>query len=369
MANMGRSEEKGKDKKSGNILITVLIVIILALFFSPVNDDSSDSESALYIGDETPVSSGYEKPDSHALSEAAVAPVTLSNSNSGSNSAPAAPFSVIVAPEAATTLNETPYISASGVYITISMSDFDVGKGSLVLINSDNRYDIPDAGELSVVANVKTPSYRVDGNDLRLSPSIIEPLNSMMDAFCAETGVDAVAISSAYRDYSRQQEIMNEYVAVVGSAEATKWAAYPGYSEHHSGLAFDFGVYSSGEYVAFSGTGIYRWFSQTSWKYGFILRYPNGKTDKTGIAYEPWHFRYVGEPHAYIIYINDWCLEEYIEMIASHGPDDPYVIEYMGFVYEVYTARDEVIRIPAGCDYEISGNNIDGYIVTVKHEQ
>ena len=62
-----------------------------------------------------------------------------------------------------------------------------------------------------------------------------------------------------------------------------------------------------------------QWLAANSWKYGFILRYPADKTEITGYIYEPWHFRYVGEPHAEYMYKNDLCLEEYYALLQEEG--------------------------------------------------
>ena len=91
-------------------------------------------------------------------------------------------------------------------------------------------------------------------------------------------------------------------------AEALKWVNQVGYSEHQSGLAVDInadGIHSAGYEV-------YDWLAQNAWQYGFILRYPEDKTDITGTSYEPWHYRYVGVEAAQAITQQGVCLEEYL---------------------------------------------------------
>ena len=92
--------------------------------------------------------------------------------------------------------------------------------------------------------------------------------------------------------------------------EAQNWVALPGTSEHQLGSAVDInadGIHSYGDEV-------YAWLNENSWRYGFIQRYPLDKTDITGISYEPWHYRYVGEQAAREIYERGICLEEYLEL-------------------------------------------------------
>lgn len=96
--------------------------------------------------------------------------------------------------------------------------------------------------------------------------------------------------------------------AAQAKKDAKKWVNPVGYSEHQTGLAMDInadGVNSTGEEV-------YTWLKEHAWEYGFILRYPDGKTDITGTDYEPWHYRYVGKDAAKEIYKKGLCLEEYL---------------------------------------------------------
>jgi len=249
------------------------------------------------------------------------------------------------------------------------MQAADIISGALLLINNNYRYELPDLSGFISIGENKTPSYRVTGEDLLLSASVIGPLNAMMDAYFLETGLDTVAVISAFRNFERQQEILNEYISLVGSREAHRWAALPGHSEHHAGLAVDLGYYSGGALRTFQGTGVNAWFSGNSHHYGFILRFPRDKTHITETAYEPWHFRYVGLPHSYFVHENNWCLEEYIELLAEYTREKPFTGMYDGVSYEVYTSRDFDIIIPFDCEFDISGNNSDGFIVTIKRQE
>lgn len=68
-----------------------------------------------------------------------------------------------------------------------------------------------------------------------------------------------------------------------------------------------------GNSLDFDGTGDYKWFAENGYKYGYVVRFPEDKTQQTGLDYRPWHFRYVGIPHAYYMTQNNLCLEEYVE--------------------------------------------------------
>ena len=94
--------------------------------------------------------------------------------------------------------------------------------------------------------------------------------------------------------------------------------AYPGTSEHQTGLATDI-VATSHQLLDDSQaeTAEQQWLMENCWKYGFILRYPLGKSEYTGIIYEPWHYRYVGKEVAQYITENELCLEEYWQLVEN----------------------------------------------------
>ncbi len=114
---------------------------------------------------------------------------------------------------------------------------------------------------------------------------------------------------SGYRSYSTQKSLYNNYVKRDGVSKADTYSARPGSSEHQTGLASDINTASSAAH--FEKTKEYAWLIKNSYKYGFILRYLEGKTFITGYKYEPWHFRYVGEEAAKYIYEHDITYEEY----------------------------------------------------------
>ena len=138
----------------------------------------------------------------------------------------------------------------------------------------------------------------------------------------AKDNVRIIALS-AYRDYDYQMELYENkvirlqqekgYSVDKAREEAKTVVAYPGTSEHQLGLALDL---VDARYVKLNesqeDTAAYKWLYEHCHEYGFIVRYPNGKTDITGIIYEPWHFRYVGVEAATFIMENNLTLEEYL---------------------------------------------------------
>ncbi len=123
-----------------------------------------------------------------------------------------------------------------------------------------------------------------------------------------------LALNSGYRSYDDQKDIYDEYVKKYGISSAKRLVALPGTSEHQLGLGMDITSQSvmNGTKRVFGDTDEYLWCKENAYKYGLILRYPQNKTDITGITNEPWHFRYVGKKIAKEIYEKNWTLEEYI---------------------------------------------------------
>ena len=156
------------------------------------------------------------------------------------------------------------------------------------------------------------------GNGQQIAELIYPDLQQMFDDARSQ-GVYPI-VASGYRTAEKQQSLMDEKVKFFeeqgysesdARREALKWVNAVGYSEHQSGLAVDInadGVHSAGYQV-------YNWLADNAWQYGFILRYPEDKTDITGTGYEPWHYRYVGRDAAREIHTQGVCLEEYLNAI------------------------------------------------------
>ena len=150
-----------------------------------------------------------------------------------------------------------------------------------------------------------------------------------LEAFLKEAranGCKNVTVTSAYRSYDSQKEIFDGdvkklmekgYSEEEAIAIERKDTAFPGESEHQTGLAVDMHNLSSAQ-PAFADTYEAKWLAENAWKFGFILRYLPDKEEITTYVYEPWHFRYVGRYHAKRIYEMGMCLEEYIEYLANN---------------------------------------------------
>ncbi len=263
---------------------------------------------------------------------------------------------------------------------TVRIPKEQVSRGSLILVSSllGRAYDFEQDSHLVTLYGNKSGSYRISSTALQLHSDTLAALNEMFDAYYAETGNRDYQITQASRTLEQQQSIYDSYLKTYGAEEGALLAAQPGYSEHHSGYAFDMNVYTAdGISYSLATAGdtnpIYAWIYENAAKYGFILRYPEGKTSVTGITNEPWHFRYVGRGHAAYMEENDLVLEEYIALLYQYPYSGEHLtFSYDGVSYEVFfvpfekETEEAEITLRADAIYTVSGNNWDGVIVTVQ---
>lgn len=140
----------------------------------------------------------------------------------------------------------------------------------------------------------------------------------VMQADMIEQGMKPPMVISAYRSYARQKELYDAKVAQYG--ESQKVTAAPGTSEHQYSACIDLSTDGTCQ-NDFNQLPIGLWIAENSYKYGFVVRYPESKKEITGINYEPWHIRYVGVEHATAMHEMNMCLEEYTEYLWAHYPN------------------------------------------------
>lgn len=248
----------------------------------------------------------------------------------------------------------------------------DLSKGNLVLINKEHPIRTYDESNLITISGNNEKNYNLKDDSIQLNGEALDALNQMVKDFTNAAGNHELIVISGYRDFDAQERIHYETLVNKGIEHTNNYVAKPDRSEHHTGLAVDFGIYhEDGTSSEYDGKGIYSWINENCYKYGFILRYPNGKQAQTGISEEPWHFRYVGKVHAEAMYELNLCLEEYIIYLKNYSY---YVSPGQGITqtskdYSIYyiPAENEItyIPVPESKKYTISGNNEDGFIVTI----
>ena len=268
-------------------------------------------------------------------------------------------------------ISETSKNSSSNdkaIFSSQIMYNEDINAGTLILINNNAEYKGNEDDLVRVYDVLEqdgTDSYTVMSADVKLRKEAADALNNMIKAFASETGHDDIVVDGGYRSVEEQQ-------ALYDAAEDKSTAAKPGCSDYHSGYSIDMGISDEeGGVQDFDGTGDYSWFEKNSYKYGYVVRFPDGKKDKTGYDYRPWHFRYVGIPHAYYMVKNGLCLEEYIEQLKTYGYEETHLVftDDSNNEYEVYyypadnTTDSTMIAVPSESAFTISGNNTDGFVV------
>lgn len=252
--------------------------------------------------------------------------------------------------------HSNPYVEIenSEESIKVDIKENQLYEGNLLLVNEEHmahkqsiKNDIVKIAEHEELMN----GYEVLNNPIYLSEEIARKFSNMMVS-AEKEGVSNFMITSGFRSFEEQEELFQE----MGS----EYALPAGYSEHNLGLSLDIG--STKEKIANSPQG--NWIEKNSWKYGFILRYPKNKTNITGIQYEPWHFRYVGLPHSAVMKKKNLVLEEYLEYL-KRKKQISVTLDERKYVITYYTiSESRTINIPANSKYELSGDNMNGVIVT-----
>jgi D-alanyl-D-alanine carboxypeptidase len=187
-------------------------------------------------------------------------------------------------------------------------------------------YDIDSAKSLQVVVNKQRPLNPVEylpRGKVQIGYSYVaKPAADayfLLKAAVAKAKLGTLCINSGYRSFSSQTLIHDAKVALLGKTGGEKLAARPGYSEHQTGLAMDVSTTQLGCRIgSFGASKASKWIAANAWQYGFVVRYPNGKTAITGYVWEPWHLRFVGlELAADMKAKNTATLEEYFALPAA----------------------------------------------------
>ena len=186
---------------------------------------------------------------------------------------------------------------------------------TLILVNKNNK---APAVPVTLVKPDVQPTREAVSENIYLRPEAAAALEDLFEA-AAQDGITLYA-TSGYRSYSTQKAIFERKLERMDEKQANASVAKPGYSEHQTGLAMDIeGETTKGtgltEAFGESPEGI--WMAEHCAEYGFIIRYPKGKTSITGYIYEPWHLRYVGKEAAAEITELGVTFEEYILAVRS----------------------------------------------------
>ena len=227
-----------------------------------------------------------------------------------------------------------------------------------------------------ILVNVQIPLIKEAQNLVRLNPKstvrleceAADSLNRLMEKI---DGWKQIAAVSGWRPHHEQQEIFAQSLRDNGREFTEKYVALPGHSEHQTGLAIDLGLRTGKiDFIrpTFPYAGICQIFRKLAPAFGFIERYPKGKEMVTGIAHEPWHFRYVGKPHAEIMAELGLTLEEYHAFLKQYPYGEKDYVYQSGreeaLVSYIAAGEGNTFAVEDTESYSLSGNNIDGFVLT-----
>lgn len=232
-----------------------------------------------------------------------------------------------------------------------------IHNGLLILVNAEHPIQHMERPVLAPA---------VPGSDILLDTRAAAMLSGVISRIGAAGEIVPV---SGWRSEAEQREIWDGSMRDSGEEFTRKYVALPGCSEHQTGLAIDLALRADNiDFIRpeFPYDGVCSRFRALAADYGFVERYQSGKEGVTGIAAEPWHFRYVGRPHARIMCEMGLCLEEYVEYLRAY-PYPERLLEVRGEVYEAevgFAGARDTLGLP-DAPYQVSGNNVDGYIYTL----
>ena len=275
-----------------------------------------------------------------------------------------------------------PALPWNNAYVSVEHANSNIPVGDLVLVNFQNEY--PLTNEINSNKYL-TDLYGYEGHgsyyvlnssNTKVRSSIIKSLQLMIQnlvdatpSLGTDASADRVIITSGYRDIAKQTDLYNNNTTVNLVAE-------PGHSEHHSGYAVDIQLFTSKGATTHLGSEAQEWMEAHCAEYGFVIRYDGAKQAITGIVDETWHYRYVGVPHATYMTEHNLCLEEYLELIRTSHTYEQTALEITAgektyLVYYVAATENATftsIPVPPASEgtYTISGDNMNGFIVTVE---
>ena len=239
------------------------------------------------------------------------------------------------------------------------MSTLTRTTGALPLVNAAHPIP-PSAGPELVCVDPRWPEVLLERRAAGLLNACIRAVG----------GENAIVPVSGWRSQEEQQAIWDDTLAKEGETFTRQYVALPGCSEHQTGLAIDLGLASQEiDFIRpnFPYRGVCGAFRKQAADYGFVLRYPAGKEAVTGIAHEPWHFRYVGVPHARLMAEKGLVLEEYVAVLRQDYSQRPLTVCAASHTFHIWycdEADREGLPPEPGSYRQVSADNCGGLVVT-----
>ncbi|MGN0518851.1 MAG: M15 family metallopeptidase [Acutalibacteraceae bacterium] len=358
------NNENGKFNTVKIITRIVVILIVIAVF---IYSDRS-SVSSKYVNDKSNSSSSKNVGISAET-------IPLESAGNESNKPPSDSVSSNSASENVSSKVPDSNTQLSPQNLKLRVSNDRIHAGALILVDDMNKCNIDGHDYTEASGQIKS-TYSLRNKDIIVNSVIIPHMNDMFDDFYKHTGSKQLTIVNGYISYDKQFKCYNGTDNSNYVMQLDNEIAKAGYSEHQTGYVIDLGIKTADGIKPYSPDGAYKWIADNCSRYGFITRYESDKEDITSTGYEPWHLRYVGLAHAAVMKLNNFCLEEYLNYVKNFSYEGQHLtitdadmnnweIFYVPANYDDPDNETEII-IPQGVSYSISGNNTDGFIVTVK---
>ncbi|MDE5582500.1 MAG: D-alanyl-D-alanine carboxypeptidase family protein [Ruminococcus sp.] len=247
---------------------------------------------------------------------------------------------------------ETPTPEVLGYY-ELDISSSQLASGTLVHVDYEHPY-----ASLEMMPTVDLVYYRNDyytlindTDSVILNADAAKELNLMMTDYYNATGRANFLVYGTTDTYTGDGSYCPKY-----------------FPESSTANTVDLAVNVGSTVFTYDGCDDEKWIIDNCYKYGYIVRFPEGKAQKTGNVFCPWHLRYVGRIHSEIMHDMGMCLEEYIEFLSNYTFENPYAYNLDNTVYNIYsvksTGETTSARVPVSSNYIVSGDNIDRFIIT-----
>jgi len=319
-----RRRRRGSGIRVWLLLITLILVLSFGIYAIFANDNEGEPIAQNGLGSSERTESGTENGTATGMEDG------MGDRTEGQGVASTTPHQIPMRQVSTSDITDTRY---------------------LALVNHRHPAPADPAYYLLTAAWPTVAVSRID--NMYLHYSALRAVAEMF-ATASTANIGAFFVSSGFRDFYLQKYL-------YGDGTNSAYVMPPGHSEHQTGLAADILSIGIGMHE-FAHTPEGRWLADNSYRYGLILRYPQGAEAITGINFEPWHFRYVGRTHAYYMTRLGLVLEQYIQYIRENGQLSFEKDGVIHHVFHMYPQRG-MIYVPYGRDFYVSGDNKGGYIV------
>lgn len=269
------------------------------------------------------------------------------------NGKPPAVNTVVFSPNSKPT-STTPIVVQNAGFSEVSFTPDRLSQGLLAISENSQPLALDNPDEMVNAAEQANEFYTVEGENVMLHKDALDALNRLMKDYHEETELDDFVLYGTTDTYTGTGSTCPRYFA-----------------ERSNGYTVDLTLLGVGSYLEFDGLDEEGWVVENCAKYGFIVRYPEGKSQITGENYCPWHLRYVGVANAMAMTEKNMCLEEYVDFLKDYKLDKPFTYKVGGFGYVIYTVEatdgETPVKVPIGGSYDWSGDNRGTYIISYRN--